>query len=119
MPWIDKEKCIGCGNCVDECPVDTIEMVDDIAEIDMSGCIHCGICHDTCEEDAVRHDSEKIPGEVKDNVEETKKFMDDCEKYLGDKKERQKCLKRMIRHYNYKRKVMENTLNELNALKAN
>ena len=86
MPWIDKEKCIGCGICVDECPVDTIFIRDEKAEIDMESCIRCGKCHEVCPEDAVRHDSEKIPDEIKINVMETKKFMDACEKYLRDTK---------------------------------
>lgn len=35
MPWIDENGCIGCGICVDECPVDTIYMEDDKAIVDM------------------------------------------------------------------------------------
>ena len=26
MPWVDKEKCIGCNVCVEKCPVDAISM---------------------------------------------------------------------------------------------
>jgi len=26
MPWIDKNKCTGCGICIRECPVDAISM---------------------------------------------------------------------------------------------
>jgi formate hydrogenlyase subunit 6/NADH:ubiquinone oxidoreductase subunit I len=48
MPWVDKDKCVSCGICVEECPVDTIFIKDEKAEIDMIGCIRCGRCHDVC-----------------------------------------------------------------------
>jgi len=117
MPWVDKDKCSGCGICVEECPVDTILMENEVAEINMDDCIHCGKCHDICPEEAVRHDSEKIPEKVRANVIETKKFMDACVKYLGDAKERHKCLNRMIRHFKKEKVVAEKTIKELESLR--
>jgi ferredoxin len=117
MPWVDKDKCSGCGICVEECPVDTISMENEVAEINMDDCIHCGKCHDVCPEEAVRHDSEKIPDKVKANVIETKKFMDACAKYLGDAKEGQKCLNRMIRHFNHNKIIALKTIEELESLR--
>jgi ferredoxin len=117
MPWVDSDMCIGCGVCVEECPVDTIVMENDVAEIHMDECIHCGKCHDACEQEAVRHDSEKIPDEIKANVEETKDFMEACEKYLGGMQEQQKCLNRMIKHFNKERMVAEKTIEELELLR--
>ena len=117
MPWVDKNKCSGCGICVEECPVGVIVMENETAEINMDGCIHCGKCHDVCPEEAVRHDSEKIPDEVKANVIETKKFMEACAKYLGDVIEGQKCLNRMIRHFKKGKIVAEKTIEELEVLR--
>jgi len=117
MPWIDKNKCVGCGICVEECPVDAILMENEVAEINMNDCIRCGKCHDVCPEEAVRHDSEKIPDEVKANVEKTKNFMDACAKYLGNVEEKQKCLNRMIKHFNQDKIVAEKTIEELEALR--
>lgn len=117
MPWVDDELCNGCGLCVEECPVDTIVMRDDVAEIDMSDCIRCGICHDICPTGAVRHDREKISQEVKANVEKTKKNMDACEKYLGDSQEKRKCLMRSIRHFENVRMVAEKTLEDIDQLR--
>ena len=117
MPWVDKDMCIGCEICVAECPVDAIVMEDEVAEIHMSDCIHCGRCHDVCDQEAVRHDSEKIPHEVKTNVEETKHFMQACEKYLGNAKERQKCLNRMIKHFNKEKMVADKTIEKLELLR--
>jgi len=116
MPWVDKNECMGCGVCVEECPVDTISMTNEKAEINMDNCIRCGTCHDICPEDAVKHDSEKIPDEVEANIAKTKEFMDACARYLGNTKEKQKCLNRMIKHFNKEKVVAEKTLEELKML---
>jgi len=54
---------------------------------------------------------------VKANVEETRYFMEACEKYLGDAKERQKCLHRMIKHFTKEKLVAEKTIEELESLR--
>lgn len=117
MPWINVEDCNGCGICVEECPVNTIAMKDEEAEINMDGCIRCGICHDICPQDAVKHDSEKIPENINFNVEMTKKYMELCVKYLGNEKEKIKCLNRMIKHFNIQKVIAEKTLEKLEKLK--
>ncbi|MFW6141235.1 MAG: DUF362 domain-containing protein [Candidatus Saliniplasma sp.] len=119
MPWVDKNDCIGCEICVEECPVDTIYMIDAKADIDMGDCIHCGLCHGVCPQDAVKHDSDKIPDEIEANVMMTREFMDACADKLGDEKEAGKCLKRMIKHFNKEMKVVEKTLERLESMKEN
>jgi ferredoxin len=116
MPWVDKEKCIGCSVCVAKCPVNAISMEGQKAKINMNKCIHCGICHKICPQEAVEHDSKKIPAEVKVNVEMTKKFMEDCAKYLGSNEEKEQCLKRMIKHFNKEKIVAGKTLEQLKNL---
>jgi len=117
MPWVDVNRCTGCGICVEKCPVDTIIMEDEKAKINMDECIRCGICHDVCPEQAVKHDSEKVPELIKANIEMTKRFMETCEKYLGDVKEKWKCLERMKKHFNREKIVAEKTIGELEKLK--
>jgi ferredoxin len=117
MPWINVEDCNGCGICVEECPVNTIAMKDEEAEIDMGGCIRCGICHDICPQDAVKHDSEKVPEIIDMNVEMTKKSMELCAKYLGNEQEKIKCLNRMIKHFNREKMIAERTLEALEKLR--
>ncbi|MCD4812317.1 4Fe-4S binding protein [bacterium] len=118
MPWIDVEKCSGCGICVARCPVDTIAMEKEKANINMDGCIRCGTCHDVCPEEAVKHDAEKTPGDVKNNVEFTKHCMDACAKHLNDEREQDKCLNRIVKHFQREKLVAEKTLEELVKLKG-
>lgn len=49
---VDKEKCIGCGQCVDVCPVNAIKLADGKADIS-DECIECGACVSTCSVGAI------------------------------------------------------------------
>jgi NAD-dependent dihydropyrimidine dehydrogenase PreA subunit len=41
---IDKESCVGCGECVKFCTVSAIRLVEENAEIDQDLCAECGNC---------------------------------------------------------------------------
>ena len=60
MPWINQEKCIGCGKCINVCPVGAISMEDGKAVIDQSKCIQCGKCLDICPQGVIRPNSENL-----------------------------------------------------------
>jgi ferredoxin len=49
---VDKEKCTGCGVCVDACPQDAISL-NDVAEIDAEKCTDCGTCVEECPNEAL------------------------------------------------------------------
>ena len=43
-----KQKCIGCGACVDECPVNALTLTKDGIVTDTDLCTLCGRCADVC-----------------------------------------------------------------------
>ncbi len=113
MPWVDKNECVCCSVCVEECPVDAISLVDEKAEINMAECIRCGNCHEVCPQEAVKHDSERIPQEVKINVEKVKGYMKHFDNEMG----KQSCLKRSMNFFKFEKTVAEKTLEQLETLK--
>ncbi len=48
MISINKEKCVGCGMCVNDCPVRCISLVDDKADVNNKKCMKCGHCIAIC-----------------------------------------------------------------------
>jgi NAD-dependent dihydropyrimidine dehydrogenase PreA subunit len=51
---IDKEKCNGCGECVDICPAEVLEMVDEKSSVAaIEECLGCESCVETCPESAI------------------------------------------------------------------
>lgn len=55
---VEPDICIGCGICVQTCPVDAIELQDGKAWIDPEICIACGLCASACPVDAILAPSE-------------------------------------------------------------
>lgn len=50
---VSEEKCIGCGACIAECPVDCIELeMPSPVHVD-DRCVYCGKCVDTCQFEAI------------------------------------------------------------------
>jgi uncharacterized protein (DUF362 family)/NAD-dependent dihydropyrimidine dehydrogenase PreA subunit len=51
-PAVVKDKCTQCGQCVEVCPVDAIEM-NPLPEL-QKNCINCFCCYERCPDDAIR-----------------------------------------------------------------
>lgn len=52
-PVVTREKCVGCGKCMEGCPKHIITITDKIAFIPKRGCISCFCCHELCPEKAI------------------------------------------------------------------
>ncbi|HWQ20975.1 MAG TPA: 4Fe-4S binding protein, partial [Methanotrichaceae archaeon] len=46
---VNKEECVSCGTCVEECPEEAITLGDDeIAVVNKDKCTECGTCVEAC-----------------------------------------------------------------------
>ncbi len=50
---VDNERCVGCGACVEVCPVQAISMNGGKANIDADRCVNCGRCAQVCPQEAL------------------------------------------------------------------
>ena len=51
---LEEGECSGCGDCVEMCPMDALEMEGDVVAIDLKRCIGCGLCVSVCPTEALR-----------------------------------------------------------------
>ncbi len=115
MPWIQQDMCTGCRLCIRICPVDAIALNDEgAAEIDEVECIRCGRCHDVCPRQAVRHDSERVPQEVAENLRWVGRLLE----HFDDPQEQSAFMERMVRFFQKEKKVNERTLAAIGEIQA-
>ena len=80
---VETESCIGCGTCIDRCPMNAIIQSDEeVAQINPHRCIGCGLCVSTCSEGAIRlvrksEDHIKMPPEKHDFMRSSAEFEED------------------------------------------
>ncbi len=53
-PELDEEACTGCGVCVDICPSEVYQLVDERPQpVDPEECIECRACEEQCPANAI------------------------------------------------------------------
>ncbi|NVM21177.1 MAG: 4Fe-4S binding protein [Desulfobacterales bacterium] len=53
-PTVDKDKCNGCGECVEVCPSEVLELEDEKCEpVNAEECLGCESCIEVCETGAI------------------------------------------------------------------
>ncbi|MBE6967797.1 MAG: DUF362 domain-containing protein [Ruminococcaceae bacterium] len=52
-PKVDAQKCVGCGKCVESCPMDTVRLKNKRAVISRGRCIRCFCCQEFCPKGAI------------------------------------------------------------------
>jgi len=52
-PRADRNLCIACERCIEQCPVSALTMADGLPEVDPENCIACFCCQEMCPEKAI------------------------------------------------------------------
>jgi uncharacterized protein (DUF362 family)/NAD-dependent dihydropyrimidine dehydrogenase PreA subunit len=53
-PVVDRDLCIGCGECVDICPGEALSMEGELPRVDLGKCIKCYCCQELCPQKAIQ-----------------------------------------------------------------
>jgi electron transfer flavoprotein alpha subunit len=53
---VDATLCNGCGECVDQCPIEAVTLVEGTAQVDVEECSECQACVEPCPESAITCD---------------------------------------------------------------
>jgi uncharacterized Fe-S center protein len=79
-PKVNKEKCVGCGDCVSHCSVQALALQQEKAVLDSKKCIGCGECILICPESAIEIQwNQAIPVFLEKMVEYTMGVLKDKE----------------------------------------
>jgi uncharacterized protein (DUF362 family)/Pyruvate/2-oxoacid:ferredoxin oxidoreductase delta subunit len=52
-PRADRNRCLACERCIEQCPVSALSMVDGFPRVDPEKCITCFCCQEMCPEKAI------------------------------------------------------------------
>lgn len=52
---VDRDKCVGCGQCQQGCPMEAVSLVDGRSQISKHSCIVCGVCQHACSAQAISY----------------------------------------------------------------
>ena len=67
--FVDEDTCIGCGICVDSCPMKILALEDGLCVMtDIAKCLECGTCIRDCPQDAITIPGVKLSPKEKDGA---------------------------------------------------
>jgi uncharacterized Fe-S center protein len=69
-PQVNPSKCIGCGECIEWCPVKAISLKDKKAFVNARLCIRCGECTATCRHKAIAIIWHDASGNIQERIVE-------------------------------------------------
>jgi len=64
---VNPDECVGCGTCIDLCPMNALSLEEDISTVNLKRCIGCGNCVAKCPSDAItliKKEKHHIPHET-------------------------------------------------------
>ena len=64
---VNPDECIGCGTCIDICPMNALSLEEEISSVNRKRCIGCGNCVAKCPSDAltlIKKEKHHIPHET-------------------------------------------------------
>lgn len=68
LPTINRQRCTGCGLCVQRCPTHAVEMQHGVPVIVRpAACSYCGLCEEYCPVGAISLAYEIVAKEVDDD----------------------------------------------------
>lgn len=50
---VDDELCLACGDCLERCQFNALELDEDLCKVDLANCVGCGLCVPACPEGAL------------------------------------------------------------------
>jgi len=53
LAHVEEDLCSGCGNCVQSCAAEAVELIDTVAVVNDKRCLGCGVCAHLCPENAI------------------------------------------------------------------
>ena len=76
-PFVNQDRCIGCGSCARICAHGAPQIVDGKATIDLDRCVGCGRCLAICPRDAVSPKNDEAPAILNKKIAEYSKAVTD------------------------------------------
>ena len=77
---IDEDLCVACGDCLERCQFDALDIDGAVCKVDTVNCVGCGLCVPVCPEEAmvlIRREEGEVPlppdnlkswGEIRSNI---------------------------------------------------